>query len=129
MIGTVIEALPYGCSVVTVGGGHYFFFNGTYFRPCPGGYIVVALRPPAVAPPTGAAQTPAPSVASAPAIDSTKSFANLPGDSAVVINVPDKNGSFTPVTLLKHGKGYIGPQGEFYAGHPTVDQLKALYGK
>jgi hypothetical protein len=44
------------------------------------------------------------------------------------VNVPNSKNGFTPVKLVKQGNGYIGPQGEFYPGHPTVDQLKALYG-
>lgn len=47
----------------------------------------------------------------------------------VVINIPNSNGSYTQVTLRKSGSGYIGPQGEYYPEHPTVEQLKALYGK
>ena len=44
------------------------------------------------------------------------------------INIPTSKGGFTPVRLVKHKNGYIGPQGEFYSGHPTVAALKALYG-
>ncbi len=48
---------------------------------------------------------------------------------SVTINVPNSNGSYTPVTLVKQGDGYVGPQGEYYPNHPTVEQLKVLYGK
>jgi len=47
----------------------------------------------------------------------------------ITINVPNVRGSYTPITLLKQGDGYIGPQGEYYVGNPTVEQLKALYGR
>ena len=47
----------------------------------------------------------------------------------VLINVPNRNGSFTPITLLKTENGYVGPQGEYYTGNPTVEQLRALYGR
>ena len=48
----------------------------------------------------------------------------------VVINVPNKNGSFTPVRLQAVSDGtYIGPRGEVYTSRPTVDQLKDMYGK
>ena len=48
----------------------------------------------------------------------------------LVINVPNRNGSFTPVTLQPSGNGtYVGPRGEVYPTQPTVDQLKQLYGK
>jgi hypothetical protein len=48
---------------------------------------------------------------------------------ALTVNVPNTNGSYTPVTLIKQKDGYIGPQGEYYPGHPTVTQLRVLYGK
>ncbi len=47
-----------------------------------------------------------------------------------VVNVPNKNGSYTPVTLQAASDGtYIGPQGEVYPTKPTEEQLKELYGK
>ena len=50
-------------------------------------------------------------------------------DDTVTIYVSNSNGSYMPVTLVRHGNGYIGPQGEYYAGNPTVAQLKVLYGR
>ena len=47
---------------------------------------------------------------------------------AVTINIPNSNGSYTSVVLVRQDGGYIGPQGEFYPGRPTVEQLRALYG-
>ncbi len=47
----------------------------------------------------------------------------------ITINVPNTNGSYTPVTLVRRNNGYIGPQGEYYPGNPTVEQLKLLYGR
>ena len=49
-------------------------------------------------------------------------------DDTVVINVPNDNGSYTPVTLRRMGGSYVGPRGEYYITLPTVDQLKAVYG-
>jgi len=46
-----------------------------------------------------------------------------------VVNILNSNGSYTSVTLVKSGDGYVGPQGEFYPGRPSVDQLRVLYGK
>ncbi len=47
----------------------------------------------------------------------------------MTINIPNSDGTYTPVQISKRDGGYTGPQGEFYSGHPTVDQLKILYGK
>ena len=47
----------------------------------------------------------------------------------VTVNVPNARGGYTPVKLVKTANGYLGPQGEFYPNHPTVAQLKGLYGK
>jgi len=46
----------------------------------------------------------------------------------VTIYIPNASGGYTSVILKKAGNGYIGPQGELYPEHPTVEQLQALYG-
>ena len=46
----------------------------------------------------------------------------------IVINVPTSTGGFHSVKLVKTKDGYLGPQGEFYPGRPTITQLKVLYG-
>lgn len=45
------------------------------------------------------------------------------------VNIPNSKGGYTAVTLKASGKGFIGPQGEFYFEFPKVSQLKAMYGK
>ncbi len=48
----------------------------------------------------------------------------------IVVNVPNRNGSYTPVTLQAASNGtYIGPKGEVYPTQPTMEQLKEMYGK
>ena len=48
----------------------------------------------------------------------------------MVVNVPNRNGSYTPVKLQVAGNGtYIGPQGEVYPTQPTMEQLKEMYGQ
>ena len=43
--------------------------------------------------------------------------------------VMNSNGSMIPVELRRAGGGnYIGPKGEYYAGLPTNEQLRKLYG-
>ena len=54
----------------------------------------------------------------------------VPAPRSVVINVPNKNGSYTPVTLQVMSDGtYVGPRGEVYPNEPTQDQLQQMYGK
>ncbi len=48
----------------------------------------------------------------------------------ITVNVPNKNGSYTPVKLQIASNGTsIGPQGEVYLNQPTMEQLKQMYGK
>ncbi|MEM8954648.1 MAG: hypothetical protein AAGD22_10895 [Verrucomicrobiota bacterium] len=45
-----------------------------------------------------------------------------------VVNVRNRNGSVTPVTLNRVANGWQGPRGEIYSGMPTEDQLRGAYG-
>lgn len=123
-IGTVVSTLPPHYQTVYVSGAPYpyYYYDGTYFTPSRGGYLVV----PAPAPVT--VVTTAPAVVTAVAApDVTQP--NAADGEAVVINIPNANGGYTPIALKKYKTGYIGPQGEYYEGHPTVAQLQTLYGK
>jgi hypothetical protein len=51
-IGAVAEGLPPGYTTVVVAGLPYYYYDNIYYRPCPGGYIVVPA-------PAGAAAAPA----------------------------------------------------------------------
>ncbi|HUI91681.1 MAG TPA: hypothetical protein VLX68_05460 [Chitinivibrionales bacterium] len=138
--GTFVAYLPDGYATIIVGGVPYYYCGGYYFRPYSNGYVIVpepAANPAAVTSPTkesSAQQVPEASSTSEPAKEEAKSgskIASQPHSSVqdtATINIPNAKGGFTPVKLAKHNNGYIGPQGEFYAGHPTVEQLKALYG-
>jgi len=112
-IGAVVEVLPIGYRTIVVGGTPYYYYEGYYYRHYPYGYVVVP-EPVVVA----VEPAPAPVIANTPAKPAN----------AITINVPNSKGGFTPVALVKHGNGYLGPQGEYYQGHPTVEELKVLYG-
>ena len=108
----------------------YYYYNGGYYTTSNGEEFI------AVAPPmsnTTVAQAPKASTQAAstganePAKVEAKTTQQM-GDT-VTINVPKADGGYTAVKLIKHEKGYVGPQGEFYPDNPTVAQLKALYGK
>ena len=112
-IGAVVSFLPVGHRTIVVGGLSYYYYDNIYYRACPSGYLVV---PEPVINPNVTYVPPAAQYAT-------------PSGQTVTINVPNSNSSYTPVTLVKHNNGYVGPQGEYYFGNPTIDQLKALYGK
>lgn len=46
----------------------------------------------------------------------------------VMVKVTNRNGSIVQVPLRKHGVGYVGTRGEYYAALPTEDQLRPVYG-
>lgn len=114
-IGAVITTLPSGFKTVIVGSSRYYYYDDVYYMNCPTGYIVVP--DPTVHAAGNTAVVSASALAADPAV----------GDS-VYVNVPNSNGSYTAVKLTKNSTGYTGPQGEIYPNHPTVSQLKVLYG-
>jgi hypothetical protein len=109
--GAIVMSLPIGHHAVIIGGAQYYYYDNVYYKPCPSGYIVVPQ--------------PAVVVSPAPVVLAPQ---QIPGET-VTINVPNSNGSYTAITLVRRGNGYVGPQGEYYPDHPTVDQLRALYGR
>ncbi len=135
-IGTIVAALPPYHETVYVSGAPYYYYDNVYYSPYSNGYIVV---PPPAATTVITVPAPAPvaaaSVAAAPAVAAsavTAPSGTQPVATSVetaTINIPNANGSYTPVALTKRNTGYLGPQGEYYEGHPTVEQLKVLYGK
>jgi hypothetical protein len=113
-IGAIFTVLPAGHRTIVVRGTPYYYYDNIYFTACPSGYIVV----PAPGPTSNVIVT-----------SSNLSQPRKICDETVTINVPNSNGSYTPVTLVKQKDGYVGPQGEYYPGHPTIEQLKILYGR
>jgi hypothetical protein len=112
--GAVVTSIPLGYTTIVVGGEPYYCYNRVYYRHAPQGYVVVPA-------PVVVAQ----SVVTQPAVPQETQT----GGDVIVINVPNANGSYAPVRLIKRYKGYEGPQGEYYPEHPTVEQLRVLYGK
>ena len=108
-VGAVITTLPYGHRTMVVGGLPYYYYDGVYYRTCPTGYIVV----------------PEPAVVTVPVVPSPR----VVSGETVTVNVPNTNGSYTAVTLVRRSNGFVGPQGELYTEFPTVEQLRLLYGK
>jgi hypothetical protein len=115
MIGALVEGLPPRHTTVVVGGVPYYYSDNVYYRPYPGGYVVVPA--PVMTQPIVVAPAPIIVQAQGQPIN------------AQTVNIPNSKGGYTAVTLQKSGNGYIGPQGEYYSENPTVEQLKTLYGK
>lgn len=125
-VGAVIPALPVGYTAVTVQQTPYYLYNGIYYTTAPSGYTVVQPPPAVPAPiPVVPPHVVAPT-ASAPEIPhATETIVNDDYD----IYVPNQDGTYTLVKLKKTDKGFVGPQGEVYAQHPTVKELEARYSK
>ena len=129
-IGALIDSLPPRYTTVVVAGTPYYYYDNYYYRPYSyGGYVVVP--PPVLAQPVVVMPQPAPVVVAAPApiiaAPAAQPQAQIP--ETLIVNIPNSKGGYTPVTLKRSGNGFIGPQGEYYPDHPTVEQLKVLYGK
>jgi len=115
-IGVTVPMLPEGCSAVFSRGRKYFYHEDAFYRKSPSGYIVITepgIKETAMPKPINIDTTPPPEAVS----------------DIFIVNIPNNDGSYTPVKLVKKGDGYTGPQGEFYPGKPTIEQLKVLYGK
>ena len=100
-----------------------YYYGNPYYPAAPIGYVGVAQPPVAYVSASGPVAAPYAAVSAASSQPSAVANANSSFD----IHIPNGNGSFTLVTLQKTEKGFLGPQGEFYADHPTEDQLRARY--
>ena len=115
-VGAVIPRLPEGHRTIVIDGITYHEYDGVYYKGGLAGYTVVPI-----------AQA-APAAGGAPGIAGPGGLATA--QQTTVVNVPNTNGSYTPVTLQLASSGmYIGPQGEIYPNLPTVTQLQTMYGK
>jgi len=120
-VGAIVYTLPPRYETVYVSGEPYYYYDGAYYRQSPSGYIVVPAPATTVVTMPAATTT----VVTAPTVMQP----NVISGQSVVISIPNINGGYTPVTLTQYKTGYIGPQGEYYEGHPSVEQLKVLYGR
>ena len=50
-------------------------------------------------------------------------------DNEISINIPNATEGYTSVLMKRSGKGFVGPQGEYYPEFPRVSVLKVIYGK
>lgn len=114
---------------VVINGVTYYVNNGVYYIYTAYGYQ--AVTPPAAVSPSVVVSQPV--TASQPVV--TQPTVTVPTpvvadtEDTVTVNIPNNKGGYTAVILKASGKGFVGPQGEFYAEFPKVSQLKLMYGK
>jgi hypothetical protein len=112
-IGAVVPELPDDHKTVVIDGITYHEYGGVYYKGGPAGYVVVPVYQGETASALAKA-TPGEAVS----------------EHSIIVNVPNKNGSYMPVTLQRASNGtYIGPQGEVYPTLPDTRQLQSMYGK
>ena len=107
----VVVETPVSFQPVVVNGVTYYTKEGIYYQYTPQGYEVVPN-------PTGILETPRMS----------SQVQGLGGD-IFTVNIPNSRGSFTSVVIKRSGRGFLGPQGEYYQEFPRVAQLKVMYDK
>lgn len=149
--GTVVTYLPPERTVVYIAGTPYYYYAGTYFAVVHNGAYVVVNPPSAIVQPvpsttvvvqqqgsstasvSATAQTAQkgvsqPAVQAAADQDQEKSSSSAVSDSSKYdVYLNNGNGTFTVVPLVKTASGFLGPQGEFYQDHPTLEQLTERY--
>ena len=124
-VGVYVSAIPSDFQPVSINGRIYYTDGGVYYiLTHQHGYKVVAAPVVYDQPAQVIVTQPVTTVVAAPpppvAVDTQDTFP---------VNIPNSSGGYSTVVIKKSGKGYVGPQGEFYAAFPTVAQLKAMYGK
>jgi hypothetical protein len=102
----VVGAVALGATATTlwIAGHQYYYNDGLYYNYTPQGYVVVT-------PPQAL-------------VTQTQDSDNM-----ITVNIPNDKGGYTTVVIKRSGKGFVGPQGEFYPDFPKVSQLKLMYGK
>ena len=111
---------------IVIAGTPYYCYDGIYYTP-DGDELVAVAPPPEASATVPAAQNAPANTANTPA--KAEAMASQQSGDTITINVPNVSGGFTPVKLVKHDKGFLGPQGEYYPTNPTIAELKVLYGK
>jgi hypothetical protein len=122
-VGAVVTILPDVYQPMTINGITYYTYDDIYYQAVPEGYIVVT-------PPSPGA-VPAPPAGSAVVIPPNAGTVNTPAQGKrefFTVNIPNDSGGYTPVVINRHGKGFVGPQGEYYPKFPSVKQLQVMYG-
>lgn len=103
--GKAVFSLPLGFISLAIGGTKYFYRDRVFYRHAQNGYVIVS-QPDAI----------------------RINFAGTPQE-CFTVNVPNRWGGYTSITIKKRGNGFIGPQGEYYQEFPQIEQLRLMYGQ
>ncbi len=121
-VGAVVPDLTPGYKTIIINGAVYYYYNDTYYLRGRTGYVVVDD------PVYQIAELPQAIKVKEAAPPAEVSGVSGSGD-AYTVYIPGPSGEYIPVTIKESGKGFIGPQGEYYPDFPSVKQLKLMYGK
>lgn len=115
--GAFVRSLPPGYQVIVVNGVSFYLVNETYYQYTPSGFKVI---PPPFLPQDVNRTAPlGPQTIAVQAAESA--------EDVFTVNVPRATGGYIPVVLQRSGKGFIGPQGEFYEDFPSIKHLRVVY--
>ncbi len=103
--GALIKTLPWGYQKVVINGITYYTNDGIYYQAVPRGYMVV----------------------DEPQTVYTYTVPMQAEGDTFILNIPNYRGGYTPVVIRRSGSGFVGPQGEYYAGFPSMEQLRIMY--
>lgn len=118
-IGAVVRDIPADYRPVIVNGVTYYVDNGIYYVYTRNGYQVVPTP----------VQVVQPAYVQPAVVTPAVTTINASDDDSFTINIPNERSGYTSVLLKRSGKGFTGPQGEFYSDFPRIAQLKVMYGK
>lgn len=122
--GVRVKRIPVDYQPIVYNGITYYTDGGVYYVYTSSGYQVVP-------PPAMYVQAQNSVLVSAPSVvERHMAITTMGADQKEMytVNIPnDKTGGYTEVTIKRTDKGFLGPQGEFYAEFPRVEQLKAMY--
>ncbi|MBF0490467.1 MAG: hypothetical protein HQL15_07595 [Candidatus Omnitrophica bacterium] len=117
-LGAIVREIPQDFHTVMINGMTYYTDDGIYYVYTRRGYQVV--RKPLTVIERAPVYVSSPRVPVATTIDSQDLYN---------VNIPNHQGGYSSVMIRRSGRGFVGPQGEFYEEFPKVEHLRVMYQK
>lgn len=122
--GMHIQHIPVGCTKYEAHGKTFYIYNNISYIASPnGGYTIVET------PPTAPKMHEEQGYAKSDPANNIYNEYKFKSADDLSVKIPNGDGTFTLVPMEKTEKGYKGPKGEIYENFPSIDDLKATYGK